>query len=74
MQLKVAEESPTPAAESGKLDVNNATRKELERLPGIGPVLAQRIIDARPMKSANDLQRVDGIGPKKYKEIRPFFE
>ena len=57
-----------------KLDVNNATKKELERLTGIGPVLAQRIIAARPMKSANDLQRVDRIGPKKYKEIRPFFE
>jgi len=74
VQLKVAEESPAPALEAQKLDVNNATRKELEGLPGIGPVLAQRIIDARPMKSANDLQRVDGIGPKKYKEIRPFFE
>jgi competence protein ComEA len=74
VQLKVTEESPASTPESEKLDVNNATRKELERLPGIGPILAQRIIDARPMKSANDLERVDGIGPKKYKEIRPFFE
>jgi endonuclease YncB( thermonuclease family) len=74
VQLKAEEQSPTPAPEPEKLDVNNATKKELEKLPGIGPVLAQRIIDARPMKSANDLQRVDGIGPKKYKEIRPFFE
>ncbi len=79
VQLKVAQESPMPQPvattppDGGKLDVNNATRKELERLPGIGPVLAQRIIAARPMKSADDLERVDGIGPKKYKEIRPVF-
>ena len=72
-------ESPAPSASatnaaSTKIDVNNATRKELETIPGIGPVMAQRIIDARPFQSANDLQRVDGIGKKKYEIIRPFFD
>ena len=74
VQLKIADESLALNSAPDKLDVNSATRKELERLPGIGPVLAQRIIAARPMKSANDLQRVDGIGPRKYQKIRPFFE
>jgi endonuclease YncB( thermonuclease family) len=70
------ETTPAPSASpmSHKLDVNGATKKELEKLPGIGPVLALRIIAARPMKSADDLQRVDGIGKKKYEMIRPFFD
>ena len=43
-------------------------------IPGIGPVVAQRIIEARPFKSADDLQRVKGIGAgKRYEKIRPFF-
>jgi competence protein ComEA len=42
-------------------------------LKGIGPVLADRIIAARPYKSADELQKAKGIGPKKYEAIRPFF-
>lgn len=40
---------------------------------GIGPILAQRIIDARPFKSADDLRNVNGIGPKTYEKIRASF-
>jgi competence protein ComEA len=57
-----------------KLDVNAASLAELQNIPGIGPVAAQRIIEARPFKSADDLQRVKGIGAgKRYEKIRPFF-
>ena len=57
-----------------KLDVNAASLAELKNIPGIGPVVAQRIIEARPFKSADDLQRVKGIGAgKRYEKIRPFF-
>jgi DNA uptake protein ComE-like DNA-binding protein len=57
-----------------KLDVNAASLAELQNIPGIGPVVAQRIIEARPFKSADDLQRVKGIGAgKRYEKIRPFF-
>ena len=59
--------------EQNKLDVNAATAQELDALPGIGSVLAKRIIAARPFKSADDLRRVKGIGKKKYEKIRPFF-
>jgi len=49
------------------IDVNTAAANDLVRLPGIGPVLANRIIASRgadgPFKSLEDLQRVPGIGP-----------
>ncbi len=57
----------------GKLDLNRASRGELQRLPGIGPVLAARIIAARPFQSADDLARVSGIGDHKYAILRPYF-
>ena len=57
-----------------KLDINTASAVELENIPGIGAVLAQRIMAARPFKSADDLQNVKGIGAgKRYEQIRPFF-
>src|SRR6266536_1853347 len=58
----------------GKIDVNTATEKELTTVPGIGHVMAARIIAARPFRSADDLRRVSGIGDKKYAEIRPYFQ
>jgi DNA uptake protein ComE-like DNA-binding protein len=56
-----------------KFDINIATEKELRLIPGIGPVMARRIIDARPFRSADDLKKVNGIGDKKYAEVRPYF-
>lgn len=59
-----------PAAPSADnpLNVNIATKAELEMLPGIGPVLAQAIIDWReeygPFESVDDLLEVSGIGEK----------
>jgi endonuclease YncB( thermonuclease family)/predicted flap endonuclease-1-like 5' DNA nuclease len=58
----------------GKIDVNTATEKELTTVPGIGHVMAARIISARPFRSADDLKRVSGIGDKKYALIRPYFQ
>lgn len=58
----------------GTIDVNTATEKELRSVPGIGPVIAARIIAARPFRSADDLKRVSGIGDKKYAETRPYFQ
>lgn len=67
--------SPTKpsVASSGKIDLNRATVEQLQSLPGIGPVLAQRMIDARevkPFSSVDDLRRVSGIGPKRLDAIR----
>ena len=58
----------------GNIDINTATEKELTTVPGIGYVIAARIIAARPFRSADDLKRVSGIGEKKYAQIRPYFQ
>jgi competence protein ComEA len=57
------------------IDVNRATQAELRQLPGIGPVLSQRILDtreARPFAKVDDLRRVPGIGPKTLEKLRPW--
>jgi DNA uptake protein ComE-like DNA-binding protein len=72
--LTAPTKSTERATDAGKLDVNTAAEKQLRDLPGIGPVLAQRIIAARPFRSADDLKKVNGIGDKKYDQIRPYFQ
>ncbi len=53
------------------LDLNSANSLELQTIKGIGPVMAEKIIAARPYKSINDLLKVHGIGPAKLKDIAP---
>ena len=62
------------APELGKIDINTATEKELTTVPGIGHVMAARIIAARPFHSADDLKKVSGIADRKYTQIRPYFQ
>jgi len=60
------------AAPSGKLNLNTATAAELDALPGVGPVLAQRIVDHRdqgPFTSVDQLDDVPGIGPARAAEL-----
>ena len=75
--VSTIQSSAAAAVSSGraesKLDVNSATEQQLETIPGIGPVMAERIIAARPFKSADDLRGVKGIGDTKYEKIRPYF-
>ncbi|MDO4400133.1 MAG: helix-hairpin-helix domain-containing protein [Coriobacteriia bacterium] len=57
----------------GKVNINSATESELESLPGIGEVMAGRIVEDReeqgPFAAPEDLMRVSGIGEKKYASI-----
>jgi len=52
------------------IDPNRAGLDELRSLPGIGPVLAERIVAGRPYASSDDLLRVRGIGPKTLEKLR----
>lgn len=86
--VETLERKPTPppppavAGRSAKLrpgdpplDLNAATEAELQRLPGIGPALANRIVVARGterFKTPDDLRRVKGIGPKTLANLQPF--
>jgi competence protein ComEA len=59
------------------LDLNYAPADSMELVPGIGPVLANRIIEYRTNKgrfqSVDSLTNVAGIGPAKLKQIRKYF-
>lgn len=66
---------PGGVTASGKVNINRATAQEIEdKLSGIGPVLAQRIVDYREehglFRQAEDLKKVGGIGDKKYEDIK----
>lgn len=65
-----------PALTPRGMNINTATAAELDRLPGIGPAFAERIVLDRdengPFGTVDDLVRVKGIGPKKLEKIRPF--
>ena len=70
----ISSPSKTQRLFPSKLDINTATEKELKAIPGIGPVMAARIIAVRPFRSADDLKKVNGIGDKNYAKIRPYFQ
>jgi competence protein ComEA len=63
------------ATAAGPIDLNSATAPQLDTLPGVGPVLAGRIIDWRTahgrFASVDELRQVQGLGGKKFETLRP---
>lgn len=67
-------QSAMPAGPAPAVDINSATVRQLDALPGIGPVIAARIIEYRTrtggFRSTEELRKVSGVGPKRYAAIR----
>jgi competence protein ComEA len=58
-------------SKSKKVNINTASKTELESLPGVGASVADSIIAARPFKTLTALKEVSGIGERRYEDIRP---
>jgi competence protein ComEA len=70
-EKKTPAQAQTPAqGKKNQVDVNSADVKTLETLPGIGPVLAQRIVEGRPYKTLADLGKVKGLSQAKLDAIK----
>lgn len=68
-----SEQSVDAQPKSAQVNLNTATKEELETLPGIGPALAERILEQRKLlggfREKSDICTVSGIGEKKYEAI-----
>lgn len=69
-------EERTLSSRLPRVDLNHATAADFDQLPGVGPVLAKRMVDYRKsvgrFRAVEDLRAVKGIGKKKFEQLKPF--
>ncbi|MFJ9635410.1 ComEA family DNA-binding protein [Streptomyces sp. NPDC101178] len=70
--------APGAAGPAALVSLSAATKEQLETLPGVGPVLAQHIIDHRTenggFRSVDELRQVSGIGDRRFADLRPLVQ
>ena len=74
-QKEAAKEKPETASAKDAINLNSATVDQLEKLPGVGPKMAELIVEYRQknggFKKIEDLMNVKGIGEKKFLKLKP---
>lgn len=74
--MRLSQAEPVTVAGVGRVDINRGSAQDLQRLPGIGPVLAERVIQYRrehgKFASIRDIQNVKGIGVKRFAQLEPY--
>jgi len=76
--VKINQKTTQRSKQNAKININEASQSELERLPGVGPRTAERILALREAKSRfykiEDLLEVKGIGEKKLEHISKYID
>lgn len=67
---QTAEEPGASIPEPETININTATAEELQYLPSIGPVLADKIIAERPYRTIDELKKINGIGDGIVRQIK----
>lgn len=74
----VAAQAPPRVEGSARVSLNRASREELEKLPGVGPALAARIVEQRerfgPFRKPEHLMLVRGISERRFRQLRPYLD
>ena len=65
-----AKKAAKAAVPAGPVNINTASKEQLEGLPGVGPKKAQAIIDGRPYQKTEDIMKVKGIKQKTYDKLK----